>query len=110
MDDLEGQIRQVLGDPEQMAQIMGLAQSLMGGGEAEGRAQPAQETEAGLVGKLGALLKQNGGRDDRQALMQAMRPYLSEKRQRKMDRAMQITRMAHLAKLAMAGLGETEDA
>ena len=36
MDDLEGQIRQVLNDPAQMAQIMGMAQSLMGGGGGSG--------------------------------------------------------------------------
>lgn len=112
MDDLEGQIRQVLGDPEQMAQIMNLAQSLMGAGAAEApKEAPAQapEPELGLLGKLGGLMQQ-GGQGDQQALLRALRPYLSEKRQRKIDRAMQITRMAHLAKTALAGLGGSEHA
>lgn len=106
MDELEGQIRQVLGDPAQMAQIMGLAQSLMGGGgdaPQEKPSPPAQD--GGLLGKLGTMMKQPSPQGDRQALLQAMRPYLSEKRQRKLDRALQITRMAHLARRAMEGLG-----
>lgn len=105
MDELEGQIRQVLDDPAQMARIMGLAQSLMGGGEA-----PPPAPDGGLPGMLGRLMKQPEQAGDRQALLQAMRPYLSEKRQRKIDRAMQITRMAHLAKRAMDGLGGSEHA
>ena len=52
----------------------------------------------------------DSGGGSQQALLQAVRPYLSEKRQRKIDRAIQITRMAHLAKLAMEGLGGSEHA
>ena len=54
--------------------------------------------------------EQCSGGGSQQALLQAVRPYLSEKRQRKIDRAIQITRMAHLAKLAMEGLGGSEHA
>ena len=42
---------------------------------------------------------------EEQALLAAMRPYLSEKRRRKMDRAMKLAQLARLARLAM---GETE--
>ena len=112
MDELEGQIRQVLNDPAQMAQIMGLAQSLMGDGAAPAAPEaPPPPADGGLMGKLGALMKKPPGqKSDQQALLQAMRPYLSEKRQKKIDRALQITRMAHLAKLAMEGLGGAEHA
>ena len=111
MDELEGQIRQVLNDPAQMAQIMGLAQSLMGGDSDS--AAPPPPADGGLMGKLGALMGKpaaSGGGGSQQALLQAIRPYLSEKRQRKVDRALQITRMAHLAKAAMQGLGGSEHA
>lgn len=111
MDDLEGQIREVLGDPAQMAQIMSLAQSLMGEGGGEQQPDPPPEkAETGLLGKLGGLMKPSGGQSDQQALLRALRPYLSEKRQRKVDRALQITRMAHLAKLALEGMGGSGDA
>ena len=101
MDELESQIRAALGDPQQMAQIMGLAQSLMGGGEQPPPAPPE---------KRESPLSLPGGGSDQQTLLRAVRPYLSEKRQRKIDRAIQITRMAHLAKLAMEGLGGSEHA
>ena len=112
MDDLEGQIRQVLNDPAQMAQIMGLAQSLMGGGDSEKPQEAPPPPDGGLLGKLGALMGKPAasGGGSQQVLLQALRPYLSEKRQRKVDRALQITRMAHLAKLAMQGLGGSEHA
>ena len=110
MDELEGRIRQVLGDPEQMAQIMGLAQSLMGEGAAPSPPPAPPPAESGLMGRLGALMKGPAASNAQQALLQAIRPYLSEKRQRKVDRALQITRMAHLAKLAMEGLGGSEHA
>ena len=114
MDDLEGQIRQVLNDPAQMAQIMGLAQSLMGGSGSEKpqESPPPAPSDGGLLGKLGALMGKPAapGGGSQQALLQAMRPFLSEKRQRKIDRALQITRMAHLAKMAMQGLGGSEHA
>ena len=112
MDDLEGQIRQVLSDPAQMAQIMGMAQSLMGGGGSEKpqESPPPAPSDGGLLGKLGSLMGKPSGGGSQQALLQAVRPYLSEKRQRKIDRAIQITRMAHLAKLAMEGLGGSEHA
>ena len=111
MDDLEGQIRQVLNDPAQMAQIMGLAQSLMGGGGDAPQEPPPPPRDGGLLGKLGALAgKPAASGGGQQALLQAIRPYLSEKRQRKVDRALQITRMAHLAKMAMEGLGGSEHA
>lgn len=108
MDELEAQIRQVLGDPAQMQQIMGLAQTLMGGGEPEAPQTPPPPAGGGLAEKLGAMLKQPGGQNGQQAVLRAIRPYLSEKRQKKVDRALQITRMAHLAQLAMDGLGGAE--
>lgn len=107
MDELSERIQELLADPEQMNQIMGVAQSLLGEGAA-GAASP--EPDAGLLQKLGAMLQGDRGGGEQQALLQAMRPYLSEKRQRKMDRALRMTRMAHLAKLAMNGLGGGEDA
>ena len=110
MDELEGQIRRVLGDPEQMAQIMGLAQSLMGGGSDQPQEPSPPAQVGGMLGKLGALTRRPEPAGDRQALLQALRPYLSEKRRRKLDRAVQITRMAHLARRAMEGLGGSEHA
>ncbi|MCR5664993.1 MAG: hypothetical protein K6G17_09005 [Oscillospiraceae bacterium] len=111
MDDLEGQIRQVLNDPGQMAQIMNLAQSLMGGDGEKPPASPAEEpgAESALLSRLASLMSR-GGESRQQALMKAIEPYLSEKRRQKMERALRLARMARLARLAMEGMEGTDDA
>ena len=110
MDDLESGIRQVLDDPQQMAQIMQMAQALMGGGETGGQPEmpqsPAADADGALPRKLLALLGKETGGDERQAPLQAMRPYLSEKRQHKMERALRMARLARVARLAMQSWGD----
>lgn len=123
MSELEDKIAEVLGDPEQMAQISRLAQSLMGGEGAPSSAAPdtAAASGAGLGGKhdaldlgalgidgavlarvMRALNATGGGNMPQQALLDAMRPYLSEKRQGKLERAVKIARLARLARFALA--------
>ena len=65
--------------------------------------------EAGetLPGKLAGLLGQSGD-ENKRALLEALKPYLSETRRGKLDRAMKLTRMAKLARLAMGELGNGE--
>ena len=112
MSELEERLNSILNDPEQMARISSLAQSLMGGaGEGPqpggGSAAPPAP-ESALTGKLAALLGQQSGDPDKRALLEAMKPYLSEKRRGRLDRAMKLTRMAKLAKLALGELGNGE--
>lgn len=115
MSELEDKLNSILGDPAQMEKIAGLARSLMGGGGA-----PAEETptpassapgiDAGLLQKLGGLLGGAGQEPDReQALLAAMRPYLSEKRRGKMDQALKLARLARIARLAMGETGGGSD-
>ncbi len=122
--DLGSLMQSVLSDPEQMAKITQLAQGLMGqsGGEsapsggdaaAEGEA-PAAEPGASAAGIpsegriLSALTKalaagKTGSRSA--ALLTAMRPYLRSEKQAKLDRALEVTRMVHIAGLVMGELG-----
>ena len=102
MGELEDRISGVLNDPQQMEQIMSMARSLMGG-EAPPAPQSAETPEPGLTARLGELLHGGGG-GDRHALLEALKPWLSERRREKLERAM---RMARLARLASAALGET---
>lgn len=106
MDGWEEQLGSILGDPQQMSRIADLARSLMGGGE------PAAETPqppTPELGKLASLLSgpAESGRDTR-ALLEAMKPWLSEKRRAKLDRAMKLSRLAKLAGFAL-GEGEKRD-
>lgn len=126
MSELEDKISEVLGDPEQMAQITRLAQSLMGGagdtaGETSGSTEGAKTSarpaampdlaslgiDADMLSRITRLISSGSAQNaDEQALLNAMRPYLSEKRRGKMDKAMKLARLARIARLA---IGEMED-
>lgn len=107
MSDWEEQLNSILGDPGQMERIAGLARSLMGG------ADPAADTpEASELSGAASLLQaaMGGGRDKVQALLEAMEPWLTEKRQTKLARARKLARMVKLAERAMGeSAGESED-
>ena len=116
MSELEDKINAVLGDPKQMEQITKLAKSFMGGGTPGKAAEPEPKGEEDLFAslgmdgatlqRLGRLLRQGGAeKPQEQALLEAMRPYLSEKRRSKMDKAMKIARLAQIARLAMGEMG-----
>lgn len=124
MSEFEDRINSILSDPAQMEKIAGLAKSLMGN---DGGA-PASEGESGglgdgLKGLLGEdapdgellkrivrLMRSGSEKDnEKQALLEAMKPYLSEKRRAKMDRAMRLARLTRIARLAMGELGEGKD-
>lgn len=130
MSEFEDRINSVLNDPEQMDKIANLAKSLMGG-----EAQKADPGDGGMMGKLGELAKGlagggSAGRDgpdidpamlgkigrlmkagnaqnsNERALLEAMKPYLTEKRRQKMDRALQLAKLARIARIAMGEMGE----
>ena len=112
MGELEERLNSILSDPEQMRRISSLAQTLMGG-EAGGDAPPsAPRQEAGsgdgLSGALGSLLAPRESSGDRTALLEALKPWLSEKRRRKLSRAMRLAQMAGLARIAMGEAGNGE--
>ena len=130
MSEFEDRINSVLNDPEQMDKIASLAKSLMGGG-----AQSTDSGDGGMIGKLGELAKglSSGGSagqespavdpamlgkigrlmkagnaqsSNERALLEAMKPYLTEKRRQKMDRALQLAKLARIARIAMGEMGE----
>ena len=105
MSDLEEQLNSILGDPEQMSRIAEMAKTLMGGEQTASAAAEAPHS-GGLVGL--ARSAAGGGRSNAAGLLEAMKPWLSEKRRAKLDRALKISRMAKLAEIAMAE-GERRD-
>ena len=129
MSEWEDQINSILSDPEQMSRITELANSLLSGGGSAGAAAEADtagsmpdlsrlaeslrdgvSADSALLGRLGRLLHRAQAENGREhALLEAMTPYLSEKRRSKMDRAMQLAHMAKLAQLAMGELGGEQD-
>lgn len=103
MSELEDRINSILGDPAQMEKITQMAKTLMGGDDS-----PQSTPDTSFPGLDGAMLSrlsrlmndsgvQGGGH---QALLLAMKPYLSEKRRKKMDKALQLARFARIARIA----------
>ena len=107
MGELEEQLNSILGDPQQMEKIAGLARSLMGGGQ-EPPAPEAAAPDAAMMQRL-ARLMQSGGDRREQTLLKAMAPYLTEKRRGRLDRALGLARLARIARLAMDETGGRDD-
>ena len=110
MSDFEDKLNKLLNDPKEMERFAGFAKSLMSG---EGNPKPEQSTaldiDPSILKNLSGMLsgKGSGGRDAK--LLEAMRPFLSEKRRGKMDKAMKIARLAGIAELAAGQLGGDDD-
>ena len=108
MSDFEDKLNQLLNDPKEMERFAGFAKSLMGCGEPGPEEKRAPDFDPGLLKKISGLM--DGGRNSKDTkLLEAMRPYLSEKRRSKMDRAMKIARLAGLAELAAGEFGGDDD-
>ena len=118
MAEFDDKLNSILSNPDAMAQIMQLAQSI-GGADASPAQQPqqAQQTPpaersgdllASLAGGLDSklllrlmpLIQELGGQRDSNAkqLLYALRPYLKPERQEKVERALQLARLFHLGK------------
>lgn len=127
MSEWEEKLNTLLSDPDAMAQVMSMAQSLsqqLGG--KSGDAQPADEAgraqaqgggaqTAGmpdlsallggidpaalqkLLPLLGQLNRPEGG--ETAALLRALRPFLKPERQEKVERAAQLARLLHLGRI-----------
>jgi len=120
--ELEDRINSVLNDPDQLSEITRLARSLMGGGQQDSQtegavppssaAQPAMSglfdqlgLDADTVSRISGIFSATSGNSKSHALLEAMKPYLSDKRKNKMDKAMKLARLAKLAGFAMGEMG-----
>ncbi len=108
MDDISAKIASVLNDPQSMAAIKEMAAGFMGDNE-----QPSDCSQArsgfdmsSLIGELSpeqlsgmmrivSALNSNKS-DDRTALLMALRPHLSSKRQKKLDSAVKLLKLAKI--------------
>lgn len=108
MDDLTDKIASVLNDPQSMAAIKEIAAGFAGdsGQTAEPNAQNTSFDPASLMGgmspdqlngmmRIMSALNSNKG-DDRTALLMALRPHLSSKRQLRLDHAVKLLKLAKI--------------
>lgn len=132
MAEFDEKLNSILSNPDAMSQIMQLAQSLGGGGTADREtpppappppAPPAPAPAPGggdlfsslsslaggldpkLLTRLLPLIQELGSQRDNNArqLLYALRPYLKEERQDKVERALQLARLFHLGKKFLSG-------
>ena len=125
MSELEEKLNTLLSDPNSMAQIMQMAQQLsvtMGGGT--DNAPPAQQpppppaAPPAALPPLGGLdpqvlarflpLLQEYSRSNSQTmqLLYALRPFLKESKQDKVERAARLARLIHLGKKFLTDWGD----
>lgn len=111
-EGFEDKLNQILSDPDSMAKIMSLAQSL--GREqsapspppAPPRPQPSPPPDDAFVKGILRLMQQAQHTDKRQeALLCALKPYLAPERQAKIDEALRIAKLSQLAGLAFKNYG-----
>lgn len=122
MAEFDEKLNSILSNPDAMSQIMQLAQSLSGGEsvpqpppQPTPSPQPSPPTgdlfsalggsiDPKLMLKLLPLVQELGGGRDSNArnLLFALRPYLKEERQEKVERALQLARLYHVGKKFLA--------
>ena len=128
MAEFDDKLNSLLSNPDAMSQIMQLAQSLSGDTQQQSAAppppQPPPHPPSGgqtgtqnpfsgdlfsalgggmdpkLMLKLLPLIQELGGQKDSHArqLLLALRPYLREERQEKVERALHLARLVHIGK------------
>ena len=122
MADWQEQLNTILSDPDAMAQIVSLAQSISGGGEpspppdaSKSENAPPPPPSDGLAGldpellrRLAPVMRELNRPESSEtaAFLQALRPFLSEPRRAKVERAAQLARLIHLGKTFLTTQGQ----
>ncbi len=120
MGDFEDKINDLLKSPESLEQIIKLARSLSGesnenqsGPQREPGENPNTHGSSGfpegfdpqIMGILSSVLKEYSSPSDKTALIAAIKPYLKIERRQKIDKAMQIAKLAKVAKNVIPEFG-----
>lgn len=128
MAEFDEKLNSLLSNPEAMAQIMQMAQSLSGGQSQQTPSPPppplsqqpsppsggdvlsslsslTSNIDPAMLTKLLPLIQEIGSQNDSNArqLLYALRPYLKPDRQEKIERALQLARLFHLGKKFLSG-------
>ncbi len=99
MDDLSSMLAGIMNSPEQMEKLKAMAGNLFGGAESPVPTpqQPSDISAGEIAGlmKMANLLKNNTN-DRRAGVLLALRPYLTEHRQKRVDDAVKILRLINI--------------
>lgn len=107
MDELEEKLNTVLNNPSELEKISKIASAIMGGSGNKPEPPPQEpDIDMGMLKQMLSGLRGNGGKkSESRDLLEAMKPFLAEKRRRKIDKAMKLARLASLAEIAVGGFG-----
>ena len=103
MDDLSSKLSSILGDPEAVKELSALASQL--GVDPSGLHKEQQEPHRAESGSASALSMMSGlmpllgsikAQDDTTRLLDAIRPFLSDERKQKLDRAKKLIQIMRL--------------
>lgn len=102
MEDMQSQMNAILQNPEMMAKISALAQSLGGASPETPKPPPAPEggfpdIDIGMLQKLSGFASQSSIDSNQQNLLRALGPYLKGDRIHRLEKAMRAAKMARLA-------------
>lgn len=126
MSELDEKLNALLSNPESMAQIMQLAQSLSGKSPEPASTPvpppapppPSAPTaplsslpsslDPKLLARMLPIIQELGQEPNQQArqLLYALRPYLKSERQERIERALQLARLIHVGKKFLSGWGD----
>ena len=105
MDDIAGKIEELLNDPDGMAKIQSMAESVLGNGKAEEKGLPnslpqtdglGSDIDIATVMKVLNLLKSGQNSSGRANLLLALKPHLNPSRQQKVDSAIKIMKIIEI--------------
>ena len=101
MDDIKSKLSEILNDPEALNNLSQMAETLFSGensSDGDGSSQTQDFPDMEQLGNIMAIMsKHNGSQDnDRTRLINALKPYLSEKRQAKADNAIKLLKIMEL--------------
>ena len=105
-EGIEEKLGQILNDPDSMAKIMSMAKSF--GMPSEAPAEPSAPPlmdEGMMLGLMQMMQAMQHSDGKQEALLQALKPYLAPARQAKLDRAMELARISHIAGFALKNNG-----
>ena len=126
MSEFDEKLNALLSDPDRMAQIMQMAQSLSGAAAPPPPAPPPTRPETNPASPVGTdfLSSLTGGIDPQlltrllplarelgsdsgsgaRALLYALRPYLKQERQERVERALQLAKLLHIGRKVLTNL------
>lgn len=104
MEDMQAKLGAILNDPDMMQKIMAFAQNLGNSPKPHTQEPPQQDSappfpqiDPAMLQRLSGMMQSGRIDPNQQQLLQALRPYISNRRLSKLERAMRAARMAGIA-------------